>query len=75
MKYYVIICISLHIFIHYNCKIPLNINNHFTQKDEPESNFKPTPKVAKKKILNNPTRSTKGKAPETPEDENLLPKR
>ena len=44
-------------------------------KDEPESNFQPTQKVAKKKILNNPTCSTKGKAPETPEDENLLLKR
>ena len=44
-------------------------------KDEPESNFQPTPKVAKKEISNNPTRLTKGKAPETPEDENLLLKR
>ena len=44
-------------------------------KDEPESNFQPTPKVAKKEISNNPTHSTKGKAPETPEHENLLLKR
>ena len=44
-------------------------------KDELESNFQPTPKVAKKEMANNPACSTKGKAPETPKDENLLLKR
>ena len=32
---------------------------------------KPAPKVAKKEISINPAHSTKGKAPETHEDENL----